>query len=152
MQLGCTQSDCENLAMNSALVLAIVILAATAYGTWHKISRGKIKARNNQDAAFTSEELGSELGVQATLVQFSSAFCQPCRATSLILEQVVSKVPDVKHVEIDAESNLELVRRLNILSTPTTIFLDRTGKEVARAVGAPKRDQVINALNQLQRI
>jgi len=63
----------------------------------------------------------------------------------------VSKIPDVKHIEIDAESNLNLVRKLNILSTPTTIFLDRSGKEVARAVGAPKRDQVINALNQLQR-
>ena len=64
----------------------------------------------------------------------------------------MSNTPSVKHVEIDAESNLELVRKLNIISTPTTIFLDRTGKEVARAVGAPKRDQVINAIDQLQRI
>jgi thiol-disulfide isomerase/thioredoxin len=151
MQLGEKQSDCENLVMNSVFVLAIVIIAATAFGTWHKISRGKIQGRSDSHLAFSTDELGTTLGEQATLVQFSSAFCQPCRSTSLILEQVVSKIPDVKHIEIDAESNLNLVRKLNILSTPTTIFLDRSGKEVARAVGAPKRDQVINALNQLQR-
>ena len=152
MQLGCSEVDCENLAMNSALVLALVIAAATGYGLWHKRTRGRIKDRENSSYTFSIEELGTTLGEQATLVQFSSAFCQPCRATSLILEQAVSNTPSVKHVEIDAESNLELVRKLNILSTPTTIFLDRTGKEVARAVGAPKRDQVINAINQLQRI
>ena len=55
-------------------------------------------------------------------------------------------MPDVVHIDIDAEENLELVRELNILSTPTTLILDSYGREVARAVGAPKREQVINAL------
>jgi hypothetical protein len=54
---------------------------------------------------------------------------------------------DVAHVEIDAESELELVRYLNILSTPTTLILDSKGYEVGRAVGAPKRQQVIDALS-----
>jgi thioredoxin-related protein len=62
---------------------------------------------------------------------------------------VVSKRDDVKYVEIDAESNLELVRKLNIKSTPTTIFIDKAGFEIARAVGAPKRDQVTAAINRL---
>ncbi len=53
---------------------------------------------------------------------------------------------DVSHIDIDAESHLELVRRLDIRSTPTTIILDRNGQEISRAVGAPKREQVINAL------
>ena len=53
---------------------------------------------------------------------------------------------DVAHVEVDAEAQLELVRQLNILSTPTTLILDSLGREVGRAVGAPKREQVINAL------
>jgi thioredoxin-related protein len=50
---------------------------------------------------------------------------------------------------VDAESNLELVRRLDIRQTPTTIFLNAYGKEIARAVGAPKRDQVIYALERI---
>jgi thioredoxin-related protein len=57
---------------------------------------------------------------------------------------------DVKHIQIDAESHLELVRRLDIRSTPTTIFLNREGVEVGRAAGTPKRDQVITALAVIQ--
>ena len=59
-------------------------------------------------------------------------------------------MPDVAHVEIDAEANLELVRRLDIRSTPTTLFINGAGHEVGRAVGAPKRDQVLAAIAAIQ--
>ncbi|CAB4865459.1 unannotated protein [freshwater metagenome] len=94
--------------------------------------------------------IGAPLGSRATLLQFSSAFCTPCRATRTLLENIVSSMNDVAHVEIDAESELELVRYLNILSTPTTLILDSKGHEVGRAVGAPKRQQVINALSVIR--
>lgn len=90
--------------------------------------------------------IGAALGSRATLVQFSSAFCTPCRATRALLENIVAGMEDVAHVEVDAEAQLELVRALHILSTPTTLILDSRGLEVGRAVGAPKREQVINAL------
>jgi thiol-disulfide isomerase/thioredoxin len=80
------------------------------------------------------------------MVQFSSAFCTPCRATHALLSQMVIPMEDVKHIQVDAESHLELVRRLDIRSTPTTIFLNRDGVEVGRAAGTPKRDQVVTAL------
>jgi hypothetical protein len=38
------------------------------------------------------------------------------------------------------------VRQLNILSTPTTLFLNRDGVEVGRAMGTPKRSQVLAAV------
>ena len=94
----------------------------------------------------TAEMIGGALGSRATLVQFSSAFCTPCRATRALLESVTEDLHDVVHIDIDAEDNLELVRELNILSTPTTLILDSQGHEVGRAVGAPKREQVLNAL------
>ncbi|WP_235737232.1 TlpA family protein disulfide reductase [Nocardioides alcanivorans] len=86
------------------------------------------------------------VGERATLVQFSSAFCAPCRATRRTLAEVSDVVPGVAHVEIDAESQLELVRRLNILRTPTTIVIDAAGAEVSRASGAPTKPQVLQAL------
>ena len=94
--------------------------------------------------------IGAELGSRATLVQFSSAFCGPCRATRLLIEDVTADIADVVHVEIDAEANLELVRQLDIRSTPTTLFINRAGHEVGRAVGAPKRDQVLAAIAAIQ--
>jgi thioredoxin-related protein len=56
---------------------------------------------------------------------------------------------DVKHIQVDAESHLELVRVLDIRSTPTTLFLNSEGVEVGRAAGTPKREQVITALNAI---
>lgn len=93
-------------------------------------------------ALFWRERLGEDLGREATFIQFSSAFCAPCRATRLVLADVAASEPGVRHVVIDAESHLDLVRDVGILSTPTTIILDADGKTVARFVGAPRRDQV----------
>lgn len=90
--------------------------------------------------------LGAALGERATLLQFSSAFCAPCRATRRVLEDVAGLVDGVSHVEVDAEHHLDATRAFGILRTPTTIVLDAGGREVTRASGAPSRDQVLTAL------
>jgi hypothetical protein len=63
-----------------------------------------------------------------------------------LLADISSQLDGVKHIDIDAEDNLELVRRLDIRTTPTTLLLDRYGIEVGRAVGAPKRGEVLASL------
>nr|WP_246283727.1 thioredoxin family protein [Nocardioides perillae] len=88
----------------------------------------------------------AQRGERATLLQFSSAFCAPCRATRRVLGDIAEVVPGVTHVEVDAEQQLELVRRLGVLRTPTTVVLDRHGREVTRAAGAPRKEQVLTAL------
>lgn len=93
-------------------------------------------------------ELGDDLGERATLVQFSSAFCAPCRATRRVLAEVAGMVPGVTHVEIDAEDHLELVRELGILKTPTVLVLDMEGRVVRRATGQPRKADVIAALGE----
>ncbi|MFK0119665.1 TlpA family protein disulfide reductase [Streptomyces sp. NPDC090994] len=93
-------------------------------------------------------ELGAELGERATLVQFSSAFCAPCRATRRVLHEVAGLVPGVAHVEIDAEARLELVRALDIVGTPTVLVLDAEGRVVRRAAGQPRKADVIAALGE----
>ncbi len=79
-------------------------------------------------------------------MQFSTAFCQPCRATRRILADVSELVPGVSHVEIDAESRLDLVRRLDIMRTPTVLVLDQAGLIVKRASGQPRKADVLAAL------
>lgn len=93
-------------------------------------------------------DIGEPLGERATLVQFSSAFCQPCRATRRVLAEVAAMVPGVAHVEIDAEAALALVRDLRIVKTPTVLVLDAAGREVRRAAGQPRRADVIAALGE----
>lgn len=91
-------------------------------------------------------ELGAEMGERATLVQFSSAFCAPCRATRRVLGEVADMVPGVTHVEIDAEARLDLVRRLGVERTPTVLVLDADGRVVRRAAGQPRKADAIAAL------
>lgn len=93
-------------------------------------------------------QLGTELGARATLVQFSTAFCQPCRATRRTLAEVSGMVEGVAHVEIDAEAHLTLVRALGITRTPTVLVLDAAGRVVRRAVGQPRTADVVAALGQ----
>jgi len=87
-----------------------------------------------------------DLGSRATLVQFSSAFCAPCRTTRVVLADIAERVDGVHHLEVDAEQHLDAVRRLGITRTPTTLVLDGAGRETARAAGAPRREQVLTAL------
>jgi thiol-disulfide isomerase/thioredoxin len=141
------------------VILLVAVAAAIAFGTLRLLTDGRFRGTHRvkggpvSDAHPVSvlhgEEIEHELGTRATLLQFSSAFCAPCRATRRILTDVAGIVEGVAHVEIDAEHHLELVRRLGIMRTPTTLVLDAHGREVTRAQGAPTKDQVLTALSRI---
>jgi thiol-disulfide isomerase/thioredoxin len=129
----------------------IVLALAIAFGVWYTRSRGKFRKKKTINGPkLDAATIGVELGSRVTMVQFSSAFCSPCRATKALLEDMVKSMPDVRYAHIDAESNLELVRKLDIRSTPTTLFLNSDGIEVGRAMGTPKRSQVMAAVNAIR--
>lgn len=148
------------------VVLVVALVAALAFGSWRELTdgrfRGTHKVRGSGRTATTvvsrraprlpepvlaGTAWATELGERATLLQFSSAFCAPCRATRRTLEEVARIVPGVAHIEVDAEHHLDLVRRVGILRTPTTIVLDASGREVSRATGAPSKQAVIAGLD-----
>ena len=131
--------------MGNLLLLVAVLLTSSIFGYWHRASRGKIKS-GGRKLEISAKEVGEKLGSRLTLLQFSSAFCSPCRTTKILLEQLTKDLPDVQHIDINAESHIDLARSLNILSTPTTLVLDSDGREIGRAVGVPKREQVLNLL------
>ena len=137
--------------MKSLTPLVIVLALGIAFGVWYTRSRGEFRKKKTIDGPkLDAKTIGVELGSRVTMVQFSSAFCSPCRATKALLEDMVTKMPDVRYAHIDAESHLELVRKLDIRSTPTTLFLNSDGTEVGRAMGTPKRSQVLDAVNAIR--
>jgi hypothetical protein len=140
------------------IALAAALLVATVFGVARRRRAGRFRSGPAVTAATTSRagvgalteaDLGSSLGAQATLVQFSTAFWAPCRPTRHILAQVADMVDGVTHVEIDAASRLDLVRRLRISSTPTILVLSPDGAIVRRAVGLPRKADVIAALGSV---
>jgi thiol-disulfide isomerase/thioredoxin len=133
--------------MTGLVVCLAVLAAASAFGVLHRRRDGRVRvAGGDGGERLTADDLGAPLGERATLVQFSSAFCAPCRATRRVLAEVTGMVEGVRHVEIDAEAQLGLVRRLHILKTPTVLVLDADGSVVRRASGQPRRADVIAAL------
>ena len=140
------------------IALAAVVVAL-ASGGYRAMSDGRFRGTRTSTtdapsptgpgaawAAVLESVPDAERGERATLLQFSSAFCAPCRATRRILADVAEAEPGVVHLEIDAEHHLDLVRRLDVLRTPTTLILDASGHEVTRAAGAPHAEQVRSAL------
>ena len=96
---------------------------------------------------------GSSVGANATIVQFSSAFCQPCRATRRtlhhVVEDLVTTVDGIEIIDIDADEELETTRAWGVESTPTVVFLDADGNEGRRATGQPRIADVLAALAQV---
>lgn len=154
--------------MMGVWVLLVVLVIATVLGLWFQKANGRIKdtsgvksvASDDPPAPIEAEHLpmpptalteaiADRMGERATVVQFSSAFCQPCRATRRILEEVTVMVPGVAHVELDAEDHLELVRALDIRRTPTVLFLDASGVVRKQASGQPRKADVIAAIGEL---
>jgi len=142
-----------------AWVLVVAVGVALAFGGYRAATDGRFRGDPSRPVAGAPPtsgteqgrlvaELGEELGERATLLQFSSAFCAPCRATRRVLSDIAEVVPGVVHVEVDAEQHLDAVRRLDVARTPTTLVLDASGREVSRASGAPRKEQVLAALAQ----
>ena len=133
--------------MESLLPLLLLISLTSVIGLTLRAKKGVIKKGGKLKVL--EGELGGKYGSRLTILQFSTTFCSECRTAKAIVQDVVKRFKDITYIEVDAESNLDLVRRVDIRSTPTTIFLDSKGFEVARAKGAPKRDQLIKAIKAI---
>ncbi|MGR6966224.1 thioredoxin family protein [Geodermatophilus sp. URMC 61] len=77
-----------------------------------------------------------------TVVQFSTAFCGPCRATRARLQQLQATRPGLAYVDVDAESHLDAVRELGVRRTPTLLYVDRAGRLLGGRSGAPRPDEL----------
>jgi thiol-disulfide isomerase/thioredoxin len=140
------------------IALAAALLVATSLGVGLRRRAGRFRPgppgtvlteAGGRTGALTEADLGRSLGAQATLVQFSTEFCAPCRPTRQLLAHVADTMDGVTHIEIDAATRLDLVRRLRINSTPTVLVLGPDGAIVRRAVGLPREADVIAAVGSV---
>jgi thiol-disulfide isomerase/thioredoxin len=137
----------------AVLVVALVVTGVAAW--WLRVRNGALRSpagREDGDsldggadggAREVLERLGAVPGAaDLTVVQFSTAFCAPCRATRARLEQLRSTHPGLAYLHVDAESHLDEVRALDVRRTPTLFYLDRDGRLVGRSSGAPRPEQL----------
>jgi thiol-disulfide isomerase/thioredoxin len=119
-----------------ALLAAVAVTALAAW--WLRTRSGSVR-----EVGGTVAPVFDRLGVRPaeadlTVVQFSTAFCAPCRATKARLQQLQATRPGLAVVHVDAESHLDAVRELDVRRTPTLFYLGRDGRLLGRSSGAPR--------------
>jgi len=130
-------------------VVAAVLVLATVGGLALRRRDGRLSLARRSAAgnqSLTGAELGQPLGSRATLLQFSSSFCAPCRAARQLLADVAARDTGVTYVEIDVADRLDLVRLLDVRRTPTVFVLGPQGQVTRRASGLPRREDVVAAV------
>ena len=137
------------------LIACLVVLAgATAFGMAWRRRDGRLRAPGSAATGggprLGAAELGQPLGPRATLLQFSSEFCAPCRATRQILADVASGAEGVRHVEVDAGERMDLVRLLDVRRTPTVFVLGPDGRIARRGSGLMNKADVLDALGEVR--
>ena len=135
------------------LVAALVLTALVAW--WLRTRDGAVRTVEPAETTtppVTGPTAFDRLGVRAadadlTVVQFSTAFCGPCRATKARLQQLQATRPNLAVVQVDAESHLDEVRALDVRRTPTLFYLDRNGGLIGRSSGAPRPDELTSLVD-----
>jgi len=137
-------------------LLGAVAAALVLGGIW-RARTGRVRkpagaARVGRGVVELPEELRERLaargGERVTLLQLSSTFCQPCRHTRVLLDDFAKRTEGVRHVEVDLTERPEWSDPLRVHTTPTTLALDDSGRELFRVGGVPRRSALDAALQE----
>ena len=136
---------------SGAYVLLAVLALSVAFGIYRKVSDGKLREEIVPPLQGLSEHLhlDHDHPPQVTFLQFSSEFCQPCRVTSKLLDEVTNSFPAICHIELDVVEHMDLVKTYGITRTPTTLIIDKSGTVHFRATGVPKKAELTAAVTDL---
>ena len=93
---------------------------------------------------FTAEVLESETPV---LVDFTAAWCPPCRAMNPILDEIAADRDDLRIVKLDVDDNQAVAAQYSVLSMPT-FMLFQAGRPIQTLVGSRPRKRLELELEQ----
>lgn len=139
--------------MNPVLVLVVLlslVAGATVVGFAWKSQQGRVHHADGNTVISVKDVPGiRRFGSGATLLQFSTEVCAPCKATHTVLDGLATELPTVTHVDLDVTHRPDLAAQFHIMQTPTTLILDRRGVVRARIGGAPRIDSLRAELDRI---
>lgn len=80
------------------------------------------------------------------LLDFFAEWCGPCRMVLPIVDEIAGERADVAVGKVNVENENELASKFGVFSIPTLVVL-KDGKEVRRAVGARRKDQILELID-----
>jgi len=140
--------------MNAVAILGVLVglvAVATAIGLLWRRSTGRVHEVGDASTVISIAELDADAvaGPGATLLQFSTEVCAPCRATHQVLGDLATQLDGVCHVDVDVTRRPDLANRYNLLQSPTIFILDGRGVVRARIGGAPRPAEVRAELDRI---
>ena len=140
----------------SGLALALGTLAvATVFGLLWQRRQGRIQGQGQVQAPGTVP-VGTALpglvlsrvvtAGAVTLLQLSTPMCARCPQARALLSELAAEIPGVGHAEINLAEHPKLAAELGVRSTPTMLAISRTGHELFRVAGVPRRAELLSAL------
>ncbi|HVX06340.1 thioredoxin family protein [Humibacter sp.] len=135
--------------LTALVVIAALVAVATLIGVLGRVRSGRV--RHASGKRLTAELLGLDapLGASATIVQFSTVYCGPCRVAERILTPLASEPRGVRYADVDLGRRPQLAGRLGIVQTPTILLLDAAGRIASRIVGVPRAADVAARIEEL---
>jgi thioredoxin 1 len=96
------------------------------------------------DSEFQTSVLASETPV---LGDFWAEWCVPCHMVSPVVEEIGSeKGDDLKVAKLNIDDNPQAARTYGVMSIPSLILF-KSGREVARVIGAKPKDAILRDLD-----
>ncbi len=138
--------------MNPLLALAVIaglVVVATGLGLIWRARTGRV--RRSAGTRIAADSLGTDarLGSSATIVQFSTEFCGPCRIAERVLGELAARRTDVEFIDVDLGRRPQLATEFGVLQTPTILLLDAGGGVRSRIVGVPRVRDVTARLEEI---
>ncbi len=128
--------------LDALIAIAALLVVTVGIG-------GYLRWRQNRPQRHIAHEvvdpgrLGADgLGVDATLLQFSTELCARCPHVHRTLASVADQRPGVRHLDVDLTHRPDIAKHFHVLQTPTTLILDRDGVVQTRFGGVPGRDVI----------
>jgi thioredoxin 1 len=96
------------------------------------------------DDSFHAEVLESDRPV---LVDFTAAWCPPCRLMKPVLAELAAENPEVRIVQLDVDEHQRTAAAYGVLSMPT-FMLFRDGAPVLQLVGARPKARLAREIDE----
>jgi thioredoxin 1 len=92
-------------------------------------------ANKNPVEEITEHDFSKITSDKVAVVDFFAEWCMPCVMMAPVVEELASKLKNVKFAKVNIDDNSALAGKFKVMSIPCLIIF-KNGKEVERVVGA----------------
>ncbi len=140
------------LSLVLAIFVALLLVTAACAGCNTAANQSPTYIQDTGNPPdLTSIPLGEALSSgKPTLAEFGSSTCIPCKEMKPILEELaVEYESELNVVIIEVYDHMDLTRQYQIMTIPTQIFFDSSGKEITRHIGFWSKEEIIAQLKKI---